>query len=292
MSAAEESTNKTDIKQQLITERAQQHCELAKSYSAKSQYNDAVLCLNKAINLCADNVEFYVNRAECFIHLCDYQSAILNYKKACLLAPDIYTGRLAFVFCLQAQCLADEKLYIEALENYSRASELDPAVDGYYLGSIVCLSTLGFHADCLSLVSQRIHARQQEQQQKQSSDEQAVNTSSHCDVYLADLLTLRARLHIVLSHTSDCYSDVMSALSVDPTHSEALLLKTSLDATANQLKDEAVHLSLLGRHKDALNKLTVALATNGTLVNYTYSEVLHIDGSEISMLRLMTFWLP
>lgn len=100
------------------------------------KYNDykAILCFNKAISLKPEKIKFYVARGESFLQICDFQSAILNYKKACILDPenDEYYSRLAFIYFFQGQCLFDQKLYNEALESFSRAAEMKPEVIGYH----------------------------------------------------------------------------------------------------------------------------------------------------------------
>ena len=94
----------------------------------------AIQCFNKAINLKPKDIRFYVQRGECFLHITDFQSAILNYKRACVLDPeneDLY-NRLAFMYFFVGQCLFDQKLYPEALEAFSRATEMRPEVIGYH----------------------------------------------------------------------------------------------------------------------------------------------------------------
>jgi tetratricopeptide (TPR) repeat protein len=79
-------------------------------------------------------IKFYVARGEAFLQICDFQSAILNHKKACILDPDndeLYS-RLAFIYFFQGQCLFDQKLYTKALESFSRAAEMKPEVIGYH----------------------------------------------------------------------------------------------------------------------------------------------------------------
>jgi tetratricopeptide (TPR) repeat protein len=105
--------------------------ELAQQLSVEQHYENAVLLLSKAIALWPDDDKFYAARAECFINLCDIQSAILNYRKACLLKPDVHNRRLAFLYYFNAQCLLEQSMHVEALENFSQAAELSPDVSGY-----------------------------------------------------------------------------------------------------------------------------------------------------------------
>lgn len=100
---------------------------------AEEDYH-AILSFNKAISLKPEQIRYYVSRGESYLQTCDFQSAILNYKKACILDPDSdeYYSRLAFLYFFQGQCLFDEKLYSEALESFSRAAEMKPEVIGYH----------------------------------------------------------------------------------------------------------------------------------------------------------------
>ncbi len=97
-------------------------------------YYPAITSLNKSINLKPTSTNCFVQRAEAYLQLCDYQSAILNYKRACVLDPENFTHycRLAFIYFFQGQCLFDQKLYPEALEAFSRAAEMRPEVIGYH----------------------------------------------------------------------------------------------------------------------------------------------------------------
>ena len=100
---------------------------------AEEDYH-AILSFNKAISLKPEQIRYYVSRGESYLQTCDFQSAILNYKKACILDPDSdeYYSRLVFLYFFQGQCLFDEKLYSEALESFSRAAEMKPEVIGYH----------------------------------------------------------------------------------------------------------------------------------------------------------------
>ena len=99
-----------------------------------NNHNKAITSFNKAICLKPEVVKNYIARGESYLQICDFQSAILNFKKACILDPDndqTYS-RLAFLYFLQGQCLFDEKLYSEALESFSRAAEMKPDMIGYH----------------------------------------------------------------------------------------------------------------------------------------------------------------
>ncbi len=102
--------------------------------SDQGDHCQAILAFDKAINLCPKIVTYYLARGESYLQICDFQSAILNLKRACVLEPnnDQYYGKLAFVYYFYGQTLFDQNLFAEALEAFSRASEMRPEVVGYH----------------------------------------------------------------------------------------------------------------------------------------------------------------
>lgn len=228
--------------QEVISEKANQHLQEALAHMSNSTYETAIRCLTKAINLQPQEVELYVHRAEAYLRLTDLSSAILNYKHACVLDPNKvqYYNRLAFVYYFHGQCLFDQKLFPEALEAFSRATEMRPDVIGYHTRSIACLAALQRHGECLALVNKRLETEQEN----------------------ADLYIMRARLHRLFRNMTLCYYDVKDALGLEPGHPEALALMVSLEHKSSELKIQAMQLSLLGRHRDALQKISIAIETN------------------------------
>ena len=97
-------------------------------------FQKALKYLNKAIVLDPEVADYYTERGEVYLQICDFKSAILNYRRACILHPDCERlfMRLAFVYFLQGQGYFDEEKYEEALECFSKAVELKPDSLGYH----------------------------------------------------------------------------------------------------------------------------------------------------------------
>lgn len=112
------------------------NCSFNEAMKAKEEgkFEQVLKSLSKAMGLRTDSL-YYVERAEALIQLCDFQSAILNYKKACLMEPDSaeYYARLAFLYYFMGQTLFDQRLYPEALESFARAAEMNPDNTGYHI---------------------------------------------------------------------------------------------------------------------------------------------------------------
>lgn len=106
----------------------------------EGDFQRAIQLIGKDMVLQRDQPRHYVEKAEMFLELCDFQSAILNYKKACFLEPNNteYYSRLAFIFYFQGQVFFDQRLYAEALESFSRASEMLPEKVGFHTRRYAC----------------------------------------------------------------------------------------------------------------------------------------------------------
>ncbi|XP_046370324.2 tetratricopeptide repeat protein 16-like isoform X1 [Haliotis rufescens] len=233
---------------QIISDRADEHLNRSEELKKSGDHVAAIKCLTKAIGLMPDDSVFYIQRAESYVQLCDFQSAVLNYKKACLLGPSnekIYS-RLAFLYYFQGQMLFDQHLYAEALESFSRAAEMKPDNIGYHIRSISCLAALQRHGECLALVNKRLEMD---------------NTN-------ADLYIMRARLHEMFRNTTLCYYDVKDALALDTEHPEAQMMMAALEHRADDNKKQAMHLNVLSKHREALQKISIAIETNPSVAGY------------------------
>lgn len=232
----------------VIDNKAEQHFFEGSRLAEWNENNQAISSFNKAISLKPEVVKNYIARGESYLQICDFQSAILNYKKACILDPDndqTY-ARLAFLYFLQGQCLFDEKLYGEALESFSRAAEMKPEVIGYHTRSVACLAALQRHGECLALVNKRL-------------EEETENP---------DLFIMRARLHELFRNSTLCYYDAKDALALAPDNAEAKTLMASLEKRAKDSRQQAIQLHLVGKVKEALSKISIAIETNPSVADF------------------------
>ncbi|XP_071948194.1 tetratricopeptide repeat protein 16-like [Antedon mediterranea] len=232
----------------VVRRKAEEHFERGRQLSAMREHSKAILCFNKALNLQPKNVVFYVHRAEAYLQLCDFQSAILNQKRVCVLDPDNdkYYSKLAFMYYFQGQVLFDQCLYTESLEAFSKASEMRPEVVAYHTRSVACLSALQRHGECLALVNKRLEVEHDN----------------------PDLYIMRARLHHLFRNTTLCYYDLKDALSLDPNQEEAKTLMKQLEEKADEYRSNCIQQQLQGRFKDALQKITNAIDYNPTVPEY------------------------
>ncbi|XP_052229200.1 LOW QUALITY PROTEIN: tetratricopeptide repeat protein 16-like [Dreissena polymorpha] len=233
---------------QIMDDTAMKHFTKALKLKEEKNYQSAILFINKALTIHKDDVRFYVERAEAYLNLCDFQSAILNYKKACLMAPSNqeYYERLAFFYFFQGQSLFDQRLYPEALEAFSRSAEMCPDNIGYHIRSITCLAALQRHGECLALVNKQLET----------------------DKNNADLYIMRARLHEMFRNTTLCYYDVKDALGIDPDHVEASHMMARLETVARDNRRQAMQLNLMSKHREALQKISIAIETDPAVADF------------------------
>ncbi|XP_054770214.2 uncharacterized protein LOC129278037 [Lytechinus pictus] len=232
----------------VITKKAFQHFEVGCRLMDDGDFGQAVISLDKALNLLPKEVKFYLMRGEAYLQLCDFQSAILNLKKACVLQPDNheYYARLAFVYYFQGQSLFDQCLFPEALESFSRAAEMRPEIIAYHTRSIACLAALQRHGECLALVNKRLETERNN----------------------PDLYIMRARLHQLFRNTTLCYYDLKDALALNPDQEEAKILMKELERKAEENRNHAIRLQLQGKFKDSLTKITIAIEMNPSVSDY------------------------
>ncbi|XP_067294209.1 tetratricopeptide repeat protein 16 isoform X2 [Pseudorasbora parva] len=232
----------------IIQERVDKHYEAGVGAMSQSQFDKAVSCFSKAMLLQPQQTRFYVQRAEAYLQLCDFQSAALDYKHACSLQPqtEAYPQRLAFIYYLQGQCLFDLGNFLEALETFTKAAELKPYVRPYYMRSLACLNALGRYSECLGLVSNWLEK----------------------DGQSADLLILRARLHHQLNQMTLCYHDLISALRLKPCCPVAHAMLKKQKEAAEDAHQAAVNKALKGELSEALRKINNALGYNPTKGQY------------------------
>ncbi|XP_030063811.1 tetratricopeptide repeat protein 16 [Microcaecilia unicolor] len=218
------------------------------NFLSQAEGGNAVIAFSKAIILDSEKVELYVKRAEAFLLLCDFQSAALNLRKACSFntVKEEYIGLLTFILFLQGQCLYDQESYLDALDSFTRASELQPWNSAYHLRSIACLAALGRHGDCLRLVNMQL------QKEKQN----------------ADLYVLRARLHDHYRQVNLCFQDVKAALALEPDHSGAQALRGKLMTQAGEAKVLAISRVLEGKLHEALHKISLAIESQPSEAQY------------------------
>ncbi|XP_075434643.1 tetratricopeptide repeat protein 16 isoform X2 [Ascaphus truei] len=232
----------------IVKEKVAEHYKRGVDSLSREEWDKAVISFSKAINLDPDTVELYVKRAEAFLQLCDFQSVVLNLRRACSIAlpREEDVALLSFTLYLQGQCLFEQGSYLDALESFTRASELQPWNSHYHMRSISCLAALGQHADCIRLVSKQLEEKRQN----------------------PDLYVVRARLYGHLSKPTLSFHDVQRALALEPQHPEARVLQETLAAKAEEAKVMAVNYAVQGQLQEALRKICIAIEHNPSSAGY------------------------
>eukprot|EP00795_Rhopilema_esculentum_P010263 gene10263-18957_t len=234
--------------ERIVLERANELHKLASQALENEDFINALSYLNKAVVLDPENCDLYTERGEAYFQISDFQSAILNYKQACILQPDCerYFSRLAFMYYLKGQTFFDEENYEDALECFSKAIELQPNFLGFHTRSIACLAALQRHGECLALVNKRIEIEKDN----------------------ADLYLMRARIHNTFRNDSLYYFDVVDALRLDPGHKEAKEMLDGIEARSKGYKSQAMRLDLMGKTDDSIVKISSAIDVDPSFAQY------------------------
>uniref|UniRef100_A0A2K6L9Q7 Tetratricopeptide repeat domain 16 n=2 Tax=Rhinopithecus bieti TaxID=61621 RepID=A0A2K6L9Q7_RHIBE len=208
----------------------------------QADWETAVLFFSRALHLDPQLVDFYALRAEAYLQLCDFSSAAQNLRRAYSLQQDNckHLERLTFVLYLQGQCLFEQCAFLDALNVFSHAAELQPEKACFRYRCMACLLALRRHPACLSLVTEEL---------KQDT--------TNADVYI-----LRARLHNFLQKPHLCYRDLHGALLLNPKHPQARMLLQKMVAQAQQARQDAAILAVQGRLQHALQRINCAIENN------------------------------
>lgn len=71
-----------------------------------------------------------------------------------------------------------------------------------------------------------------------------------------------------LKQTTLCYYDIKDALQVDPDHQEAKAMMVKMEKRAQDNKREAMQLNLMGKHREALQKISIAIDTDPVIADF------------------------
>ncbi|XP_070614903.1 tetratricopeptide repeat protein 16 isoform X2 [Erythrolamprus reginae] len=227
--------------QGILKRKIDEHCQQGHLYFSEGEWEKAITCYTKALNLDPNKGELYEKKAEAFLQLCDFQSAAMHLRKVYRMSPkEEIRERLAFIVFLQGQSLYEQKIYLDALDSFTHACELQPQNTLYRMRSIACLAAMSRFNDCLQMVNEEVELENNN----------------------ADLFVLRARLFEYFGKANCCFCNVQEALALDPDHVEARLLLKKMTKEAERSKDYAVALAIKGNLKGALLKINRAINYN------------------------------
>ncbi|XP_037653247.1 tetratricopeptide repeat protein 16 [Choloepus didactylus] len=208
----------------------------------REDWETAVLFCSRVLHLDPHLVDFYALRAEAYIQLCDFSSAAQNLRRAHSFEPENtkYLERLTLVLYLQGQCLFEQCAYVDALNVFLQASELQPKKSCFRYRCMACLLALERHQDCLLLIAKELK-----------------QCSTNSDIYI-----LRARLYNVLQKPSLCYRDLHSALLLEPKHPQAKVLLKMMVNQSQKARQDAGVLAVQGHLQQALQRINCAIENN------------------------------
>lgn len=124
----------------------------AKKLHSEGDPRSAIKKLTRAIVLDQRNADLFLQRAEVYVSLEDYHSAIINYQKVLSLRPseeeEIF-HKLAAVHSLHGQSLMSSRRYEQALRAFDRALGCSPGEKEYVMKRIECLLELQRYGESL-----------------------------------------------------------------------------------------------------------------------------------------------
>ena len=80
--------------------------------------------------------------------------------------------------------------------------------------------------------------------------------------------TICIKCSLFIPQTTLCYYDVKDALGLNPDHSEAVRMMEKLERVAKDNKRQAMQLNLMGKHREALQKISIAIETDPAVADF------------------------
>lgn len=239
-----------DLYHSIIKTKVDRLFNRAKEAFEKEDYTKCLSILSKSFYFEADNADYYSLAGDCYWKLNDHKAAILIYKKVCTLNSELkedFGLKISNTHTKEADNHFDDGNYLDALDNYVRASEINPLDQRNCEQSINCLIALNRHQDCLTFINQRL--------------EKELDNNTR-------LLLSRARLHLAFNKPTLCYYDIKEALILNPDCVDTIRFREERRQVADGLKEEAENLDLSGNIDQAIFKISKAIATFPSVAEY------------------------
>ena len=237
-------TYMTQVPEQAGARKFETRMALARAARDEQNHEQAIVQLTAAIFLQPAEAEPYVLRGDALAELCDFQSALANYRKGLQLMPvraaerEETAARFASLLDLRAISLIDQGSYERAIELLSEAIELAPTE-----------ASLPLHR-ALAHAGREDHAAAR-------ADLGACLERGGAS---ADVHFLSAKLALLAKDLPAARCAVDAALGMDAEHGLAEALCEAMRESAEVYTEEATKLVLLRRSSEAVANLTHAMA--------------------------------
>ncbi|ETV84682.1 hypothetical protein, variant 3 [Aphanomyces astaci] len=189
-------------------------------WARQGKFDKAIMCYNKACFVNPDDCTLYSARGNAYTKLCDFKSAISNYKKLLSMQsnpPQAIKEEIAEVFNAQGYSYLIEKEYTTAIVYLTDAVALDALQANYWLHR--CLAYIGL-----------------ENWTKALKD---IDHAICIDANDADILVLRAKLNWKLKLIDKGNNDIARAFKLNPNHPEVLDFEKKMWYQSQHLHDLA-----------------------------------------------------
>ena len=133
------------------------HESILKSQQDKD-YDILLSKLTKAIHLYPEDMNLFIQRADAYLEVCDFSSAIVNLRHVWRTdtSNNEVKNKLLTAYVLNGQALFDCQLYERSLDTFQEARKLDPGSLTIRKKCIGCLRELKEFDRCMSLIQESL----------------------------------------------------------------------------------------------------------------------------------------
>lgn len=230
--------------------------------------------------------EFYVRRGELFLKACDFQSAMVNYRKGLRLDKHNsgIRNRLALILFIQGRVHLDDEELDEAVQAFGEACKLDPDNREYpmfrikafiqsqrYNEALEALSQVLENIDFSSPVELAFDSPELPREKPLAKIVFGDHSTSTVDSTLApaksqtfhfNAIMLRAKLYIIMHKPELAQKDIGLAHRLRPGHPEIKEMADRLSQKSESLFTSATAGILVGNYPHAIDQLSRSLELN------------------------------
>lgn len=231
-------------------------------FISQGKLDQAITALSSAIFLAPKEASLYAQRGELYIRMCDFQSALLNYKKVQSLTPSDASvrARIGGLHFVKGNICVEDGEWKQALSSYNEAIRLDSGRVDYRMCRVQVYMHLNHYQSALVDLNR------------------ILSTNPH-DV---SALLRRAKIFVELRELTRGLEDLNTARLLEPNNETVSRVQKSFKEKSKALVIQATAHALQGDHGKALRALADSIRIGATVKAYRLRATVYRQQKQFS----------
>lgn len=280
-----------------VTTRAAEWVHKAEGLVDTQSFEQAIVAYTKAIFLEPRAHEHYVARGKIYLRLCDFQTALVDLRKAFRLsgnAPQV-AKLVACVYFIIGRNNLDDGKFDEALESLNYAIAMDPTDLHFPIFRMKALVGGQRYEAALLELNKILDPFYPFRETKKGK--RVLKKDPPKGTVDIDLVLLRCRLELIMNRPELAQSDVMWAHHLSPEHPELKPMMDNFQQKSDSIAASAMGNLLSGNTEKALANATKAISLNPNKIEYyklraaIYRKVKNFDGALTDLKEALSIFM-